>query len=816
MITPIMPLSLSFNRAPIKSNNTNKRRSGLSNFPMHYISFKGNIDSFVNYRNNFEAIKISQKEQLSGVIDKNISPNDFAKKSINKIFKLDREILNYNYLDDINSFDKFSKLGYIEDQIKYNSGFSNYIEQINERKLSKEYEMFFNDTLKSLESVSKGEHKYTDMFLDKQIGSQNLVDFWLKKLNKNKEAEDKIELLNNSLNEEYRKNGNINNLAKETILEFFRNKMLPEQKKTENKNTISNYIALNNIKEQLSDISLCNEKQQKVLFNDLVANKYFMNEKIDGKKVQDLLLGTLFMENESVIDASDDLKQTFLQEIAEDNVLRKSAIDTTLSVLRKNLILTKAKEEKYKLVESFVENDALENFDKNLIKKLFIQNTKEKTDTIIQDIKLFEKESSLLFKQMIVQEPFTTKGNNKNINESLNIIFTLINKRISTTTSSKEANSILDKLSDLSKTLYVDKDMGKANNIWVDLNRVAYTEWKEKHIPYLIKSKQEDYIAVEEFLKNPMPLDLKETGIIGTVFNSDIINIEEKAFLAKKSSSNEFVSLCKFLSEHVPGNNERKKIIDNLIGKEDLHRDIFDEIKNSIIVDIREQKTDSLSLSRKIKINNVEKSFCDLIIEQFPNKENVNQFSDVEKKLHFLNKLTDEDLSTAFNNLKPTYLKDSFMDAFQVEVIKYDLGSQIDSVMKNLQIEFDGKKINLFDFIDADFGILEKKIEKNNDLTQAKLDETLKGLFINNKDTKQIHQILTAIFDRMEESNSHNQFVSQISSDAEKLCTGITKGIGNSAGSFILAIATENWYYLATAIVPLLSSVNQEFKKGVR
>lgn len=186
-------------------------------------------------------------------------------------------------------------------------------------------------------------------------------------------------------------------------------------------------------------------------------------------------------------------------------------------------------------------------------------------------------------------------------------------------------------------------------------------------------------------------------------------------------------------------------------------------------------------------------------------------------KINYLNRFTDEDLSDAFDNLKEFYLKDKFVDNCNLEVIKYDLNAQIDSVMKNLQIEYEGKKMNLFDFIDADFSILAKKIEANNELTQVKLDSLMKNLFVNNQNTKEIHQALMILFDRMEKANPKNkEFADRLRTDTDRLFAGIGKGLMPSSGSIILAIATQNYAYLLTAIVPMLMSIKNEFNKGGR
>lgn len=823
MIQPISTINLNKNHVKKGKNKSHSYQFNLnpvftlSNFPKSYVSFSGHINSFNNYRNNFEAIRISDKIEPSLSIDKTITPVEYAKRSINKIFKQDRDILDYDYLDNKSTFDRFSKLGYVEDLMTQYEDLTLYIEKTNERKLSKEYSEFFNKTLKSLEKVAKGQYKYTELFSGKKIGNQNLVDFWIDKLGENNKTKNKnkIDLLNDLLMQEYKQKGNVDNLAESTIVEYFRNKMQPLPKNDVVQSNIEIPSNLIEIKEKLSIIFTADEKNQKILMKEFVQNKTFLNEKINGIKLNDLLLYPLSKEDENIIDASDEFKKEILEEIIDDNILRKTSVENALTILRKNLLLMKASEEKQKQASILMKNEDLKNFDKSLLSVLFSQNKKEKTIAIIKDIKLFEKEANELFNQIIIKEPFTIKDNNESVNNSINVILSLINNILFSAEYNNQADKVLSKLSELSKTLYMDKDLLKANGTWKEIVKMANKEWQEKHIPLLIKSKQEDYLTAVDFLKETMSTDLARTGIVGTFFNSDIVTIEEKAFLAKKSKLNEFVSFAKFLSEHVPGNNERKKIIDTLMDKEKFNIELFDEIKETFIMDVRAQKIDSLAINNQININNVNKSFCDLVLEQFPNNENINQFSSTKSKINYLNKLTDEDLSVAFDNLKDSYLKDKFMDNCQLEVVKYDMGSQFDSVIKNLQIEYNGKKMNLFDFIDADFSILARKIDSNDNLTQGKLDSLMKNLYINNQNTKEIHQVLMLLLDRMEKANPNNrEFVENMRTDTDRLFSGVGKGLLASSGGIIMAIALQNYAYLLTSVVPMFLSVNNEFNKG--
>jgi len=835
MIPKITALKL--NRVPVYGKNNvveNKQNNPITytnttsyNYTSVYpIAFLGNFNPVANYDSEPNAVQLPGYLQLSNTIKNNILPNDYAKESLSKLFQLERNSYEAHYFGKVNDFNKFGKLGFLENFVLKDEDTSNYLNNHNKRKIANDYSNFFDNNIKSMEKVAKGEQDYTNLFLTKNIDNENLVDFWLKELNTDCST-NKIETLNEKLREEYNKKESIDDLAIITINKYFNAKISPQKIITSKDNTNSIDLVLE-IKNKLNEISELDSTQQKMQFKNLINNDKLINATIEnGTSISELLLSTIKNEGIYIKDLNQELKKEFLQEIANDNALRNESIDSALKTLRKQVIILKSKEAKNKSAADFVANQDLKNFDNEFVKKLFEQNSNERAIDIINDIKLFEKEAEKVFSQMIIHNPFTSKNKNEKINENLSIIFTLVNNRLESIDKEKEADIIWDKLSDLSDCLYEQKDMNEADKIWQEINKIALDEWKENHLPKIIKSQQENYLVVENFLKNSVTKDIENINIINTIFKSDIVTIEEKAFLSKKVSSPEGYDLYKFLSEHVPNNNIRKKIINNLIDNERLHSEIFNELFNYFIDDIRNKECNSSVINKIIQ----NKTMCDLFIQELPNNYSINEFSDIKQKLTFLNKHTDEELYIVAEKVKEKYMIQKSLEAFEDESAKYDMSQQIDSIMKNLVIETRGQKYNLFDVINLDFTRMEKLLTENNNITQNKLDETFKLLCANTRETKQLNIIMSAIFDRMEAANPANrQQVRNMRSIYEKIKAGVFNQSnimpGAMVGSTIIALSKAGLssgephaalggaiLYGIVGLVNIINNVYKQFKE---
>lgn len=790
--------------------------SSLPICPYKPITFSGNINPVSNYDTISDALNFPTYKQLNSEYLLALPVDEFAKKAISQIFKNDRDFLDRHYLSDFNSYDRYSKLGFIDECLELPSNIKEFLEKTNQRKLAIDYTKFFNDNLKSLEKVAQGQYQYTDLFLDKKIGDKNLVDFWLENLGqKNVPYHDKINVLNKSLVKTYKQGGKIDSLVEKTIEEYFKTILKSNISEKTTKHVLQNSDSdnLSNLKGIFLDVINADDEKQKELFKNLIQNNEIMSQKINNKQIQDLLLLSVIDDISESQNLSATLRKSIFEEITNDKTLLTNSINNVLTIIRKELIISKIKSERELQINALLNSKELQNFDKKLLQKLFTKSKNEHSNKILNDIKLFEKKANSEFVKLIAKEPFTTETNNELVNTSVNMVLSNINNTLISTKYEKKANDIFSKLSVLSEALYMDKNMHKANNVWRELVKYANNEWSRNILPKLIKAKQQDYLLVEKFLNQNLSQDLKNTGIISTVFNSDVISIEEKAFLAKKSNTDEFVSFCKFLSEHVPGNNERKKIINRLMEKDLFSASLFEELKETFISDIRAKDYNALTINNTLKFNNIEKSFCDLVIEQFGRNEKINLFSNIKTKVDYLNNFTDEDLTTAFNNLKTEYIKNKFTDNSHLEIVKYDMSAQIDNLMNKLEVDINGQKVNLFNFVDRYIQNLDNKVNRDNTQINFKLDSLLNELRTNGKRTRETQQLLMILLDHFEKTHPNNkELVNSLRSDTERLFSGVLKGVPNIISASIIAGVSGNWLYMLTAILPVIMSIGNEFQ----
>ena len=109
-----------------------------------------------------------------------------------------------HYFGNINDKNKFSKYGYYVLDSKNKSN-------LNERQLSRNYEIFYNKNLKSLYDVGSGVKEYSEITLKNNV----LIDSWFKYFNISN-----IDSLNNKIREEYNK-GTLDNLIRYSIKNNF-------------------------------------------------------------------------------------------------------------------------------------------------------------------------------------------------------------------------------------------------------------------------------------------------------------------------------------------------------------------------------------------------------------------------------------------------------------------------------------------------------------------------------------------------------------------------------------------------------------------
>lgn len=741
--------------------------SSLNNeFFLYPLSFCGYYNSISNYKSKPSAIQIPEYSQLNRESNINSNPVDFAKVTISKLFEDDRDYVNREYMNE-DRFDRFKSLSYLQKNLGLNKEINNYISSHNSRKISKAYLEFFNANMQSLENVARGKQKYSSVFLKKKIGNENLVDFWLKELGQNGIKRNKIKVLNTSLQDKYDSDGNIDNIVIATINKYFMTEINNDNNVSGEVSDVDSLLKLKTNLNRINNLSLIEQQHE---FVKLLKDDNLLNKDINGIKIKDVLL-TPIQRNNNIYtkDLSDKLKLTFLEEIAEDEALRKESIVAAIKFVRKTILTEFSKQEKLDSAENFTQSENLNNFDDNLVKKIFLENSNEEAEKIIKNIKLFERGAQKIFDDMLISTPFTSSKKKNIVNESINIVLTLANNRVNSIDSEEEANKILDAVDRLADCLDSNYIKG-ANDEWKYIKGYAYQEWKEKHLPKIVKSQQKNYIDVERFLKSPAANELENINVINTIFKSDVITIEEKAFLANKSSEPYFYDMCKFLSEQVPNNKNRKRIIENLIEEDRIQSLIFDELKNIFIDDVHNRLYNSSIINKTIQ----NEKMYDLFIDELFDISDLDRFSSYEEKIAFLSKYTTEELDMAAQKVKEKYITEKSLEAYETESSKYDLSMQADNIIHKLEISVDGEKYSLFDVIDKDFSYIENVLIKNQNITQENFEVVAKLLCENTKESKEVYNIMSLILDKMQEANPDNYVqIQQSRSFLQKLKAGI-------------------------------------------
>ena len=802
-----------FNNIPTYMKNQTYTQNSASQIPLrnkflsYPLSFCGYYNSISNYKSKQAAIQIPDYSQLNQESDINSEPIDFAKFTISKLFEDDRNYVNREYMDK-ESFERFKSLSYLQEKFGLDGDINNYIDSHNSRKISKTYSEFFDHNMLSLESVAKGKQKYSSLFLNKKIGNEYLVDFWLKELGQIGIKRDKIKVLNTSLQDKYDSDGNIDNIVLATVNKYFMTKINNEKAESRE---VSDVDFLLKLKTDLNRINNLSSVEQQHEFIKILKDDNILNKDINGIKIKDVLLTPIQRNNNIYInDLSDKLKLNFLEEIGEDEDLRKESITAVIKFVRRTIFTELSKQEKLGSAENFIQSENLKNFDDNLVKKLFLENSNEQAEKIIKDIKLFERGAQKIFDEMLISNPFTSSKKNSAVNESINIVLTLVNNRVNSTDSEEEANKILnavDRLADCLDTNYIEG----ANVEWKYIKKYAYQEWKEKHLPKIVKSQQKNYIDVENFLKSPVANELEKINVINTIFKSDVITIEEKAFLADKSSEPYFYDMCKFLSEQVPNNKNRKRIIENLMEHDRIQSLIFDELKNIFIEDVHNKLYNSSIINKTIQ----NEKMYDLFIDELVDNSDLDKFYSAEEKIAFLSKYTTEELEMAAQNVKEKYITEKSLEAFETESSKYDLSMQADNIIQNLQITVDGEKNSLFDVINKDFSYIEDVLIKNQNITQENFEVVAKLLCENTKESKEVYNIMSLILDKMQETNPNNYVqIQQTKTALQKLMSGVVNSSGSLTYSAILACTTQNYLLLIPALFNTCMNIYNEFKRS--
>lgn len=125
----------------------------------------------------FKSIEDFNDYQIKQLNESKIALTD----EISSVFKIDRKIIEDAFTGEIDDKDKFSKMGYyLSLKEKENGELNQYLQNQNIRKLSKEYNDFYNTQLKSYSRAAEGQKEYLEESRNDILKSSN-VDMLMEK-----------------------------------------------------------------------------------------------------------------------------------------------------------------------------------------------------------------------------------------------------------------------------------------------------------------------------------------------------------------------------------------------------------------------------------------------------------------------------------------------------------------------------------------------------------------------------------------------------------------------------------------------------------
>ena len=202
---------------------------------------------------------------------------------------------------------------------------------------------------------------------------------------------------------------------------------------------------------------------------------------------------------------------------------------------------------------------------------------------------------------------------------------------------------------------------------------------------------------------------------------------------------------------------------------------------------------------------------CDLVLEQFVDDTAV---FDEKQKISFLNNLTDEELSQAFENIKPLYVEQQFNCAVKKLSDKYDVAKQSEKILENLVIELNGQTYNLFDVMDKDFSYMSNIINNSNYIQQEKLDEVIKLLIIDKDLSENVYKTINLLLDKMiaaSPANTNN--IQMTRSHIDKIFTALKKSSPSIVYSLISYLITQHPVVCVPSIITTAFNIIEQYSK---
>ncbi len=705
------------------------------------FQLQGSIDSCSN-QDDKTIITNNKKSDISNFLIKftshtaqnNIELKQHIQSCISNVFRQDREVLDSQYLEEVRSKDKYSKLGYVEALFakETSSSAAKYFKTQNIHVVNQEYSDFYNSSLKSLHRVVAGEKQYSKLFLNAKIGKTSIVDIWLEYLTsqRNNLSDDtKIKLLNQKL----RAYSRPDDLIQHTIERFFEDKINSSTQKKNNTPAKVVEYDLDAIKNVFTDITSSNDKKSK--FIAILENDDVLEHKINNKKIIDMLLLTL-NDNEIQPEQLDNqYKKDALKELAQDEQLLDEMLNDFMRILRKEAVISKLK------------------------------NTEQKLSQAAEDFSDAEKAQ---FKRNICTKPFNMRR------ENVDKAFSIISNYLKTCNKS-EYREMFVNLDGFSEALY-NNDFQNADTYWDKISHTIFEYWVNDDLQQEVATLNSCNKKLYEFTQSDLYGQINAVTDISLIFKSNVFDIKDKVFLLDKLNEKPQTfaqELCQFLIDKVPSNAIRAQILRNIAESEEFANENFAYLKAIFISDIDNGNVKSEILTKEI--NN--ESLINRIIALTPMQHEIRHMS-LDNKIDYLKNFPAEELDILLEQSHKGWVHDNVCQAYEDEAAKYDLHNRFSQVMDNITITIDGKKSNFFDVLKEGLQNLYGQNVDIKNISEKTLKEALSNqrlilahdsnvgkLFVgqnkqlekitmllceNSKESKEIHQMLSLALDKME------------------------------------------------------------------
>ena len=540
----------------------------IKNYNLFSNYDKSTNQSFKISVTNFSNISFTSDSQYLNSHNHSKEIREYLKSELSQTFLIDRNFVNKHYFGNINDKNKFSKYGYYVLDSKNKSN-------LNERQLSRNYEIFYNKNLKSLYDVGSGVKEYSEITLKNNV----LIDSWFKYFNISN-----IDSLNNKIREEYNK-GTLDNLIRYSIKNNFeqncqkfplhnviiKDSEFAENSLSQNKESIHNIFIV--INDYINNSSVNEYSKIYKLLDNLAEGLYENNDieiKNSYKKILNIIKPYYTKNHKQVENKNLETIKNFQNSANYQILNRNYNLDllfgtNTLSIDEKMFLFNK--------------KDKIYGID--LYKFLIDNPTNNKTrKQIINNLMLCEnadKEAFKLMKKIFIND--VNSGNTENLNSNL-------------------LNSVLEQIPNIDNTnlitnedkiKYLQKFPNEELNILLENIK---SNWLEKRTEEAFELEAEKYDINARFDKLAEDITVKIDGTEINLYNT-INKLTEDLSKQMNISAN---ALGKLIVQHdknmtrqfVNQNRQMEKITEKLYSNSQESKEL--EKKVSLILDQIEQK----------------------------------------------------------------------------------------------------------------------------------------------------------------------------------------------------------------------------------